>query len=49
MVLVDVEKLMLIVYYKQIATESTVYELTDGPTGEPAEDPPYSDRYWDVD
>jgi len=39
----DVEWSILILYYNQIAMASMLYVFTEGPAGEPAENPPDSD------
>ena len=41
--LLDVHWSILIEYYKRIAKASMLYEFTDGPAVQPAENPPNSD------
>ena len=46
--LLDVENAILIRYYYYKARTRALYESTDGPAGQPADNPPNSDRLWDV-
>jgi len=46
--LLDVENAILIGYYYYTAKTRALYESTDGPTGQHADNPPNSDGLWDV-
>ena len=46
--LLDVENMILIRYYYETAKTRALYESTDGPAGQPVDNPPNPDRLGDV-
>ena len=46
--LLDVENVILITYYYYTAKTRALYESTNGPAAQPADNPPNSDGLWDA-